>query len=255
MCKLVDYPLLVFAATFLLLWLSTWMGATVCRRLCKPAENMQGDFGIILGAVLTLAGLIIGFSFSMAINRYEQRKNVESAEANALSTEFVRADLLPAADAVRVRALLRDYFEQRLLFYTIRDDRLLQQCNARTVQLQAALWSAVVAPAAASMQPAAALVASGMNEVLDAQGYVQAAWWNRIPAAAWFLMVVIALCCQVLVGYGLRTVMANRVLLNVLPLMMSVSFFLIADIDSPRRGVIRVQPENLLSIAELMQAP
>jgi len=237
MCKLVDYPLLVFAATFLLLWLSTWMGATVCRRLCKPAENMQGDFGIILGAVLTLAGLIIGFSFSMAINRYEQRKNVESAEANALSTEFVRADLLPAADAVRVRALLRDYFEQRLLFYTIRDDRLLQQCNARTVQLQAAL------------------VASGMNEVLDAQGYVQAAWWNRIPAAAWFLMVVIALCCQVLVGYGLRTVMANRVLLNVLPLMMSVSFFLIADIDSPRRGVIRVQPENLLSIAELMQAP
>ena len=60
-------------------------------------------------ATLTLLGLIIGFSFSMAISRYDQRKVYEEAEANAIGTEYVRADLLPAGDAARVRALLRDY--------------------------------------------------------------------------------------------------------------------------------------------------
>ena len=53
----------------------------------------------VLAATLTLLGLIIGFSFSMAISRYDQRKNYEEAEANAIGTEYVRADLLPAADA------------------------------------------------------------------------------------------------------------------------------------------------------------
>jgi hypothetical protein len=56
-----------------------------------------------------LLGLIIGFSFSMATSRYDQRKNYEEAEANAIGTEYVRADLLPAADAATVRTLLRKY--------------------------------------------------------------------------------------------------------------------------------------------------
>jgi hypothetical protein len=56
---------------------------------------------------LTLLGLIIGFSFSMAVNRYDQRKPYEQAEANAIGTEYVRADLLPVADAAKVHTLLR----------------------------------------------------------------------------------------------------------------------------------------------------
>ena len=64
---------------------------------------MREDFGFILAATLTLLGLIIGFSFSMATSRYDQRKNYEEAEANAIGTEYVRADLLPAADAATVR--------------------------------------------------------------------------------------------------------------------------------------------------------
>ena len=95
-------------------------------------DEAGDDFGTILAATLTLLGLIIGFSFSMAIGRYDQRKNYEEAEANAIGTEFVRADLLPAADAARVRALLLSYLDQRVLFYQTTDREQLPQINAQT---------------------------------------------------------------------------------------------------------------------------
>ena len=190
----------------------------------------------------------------MAISRYDQRKNYEEAEANAIGTEYVRADLLPAADAAKVRALLRNYLDQRVLFYVTRDEQQIRQINARTAQLQTELWSAVLAPAAAQPTPMVALAVSGMNDVLNSQGYTQAAWWNRIPIAAWVLMTAIAICCNVLVGYGARTVKAESILLLVLPLVVSIAFFLIADIDSPRRGVIRVNPQNLESLVESLRA-
>jgi hypothetical protein len=85
--------------------------------------------------------------------------------------------------------------------------------------------------------PVAALVVSGMNDVLNSQGYTQAGYWNRIPTAAWALMAVIAIGCNVLVGYGSRSVTAGSKLLPILPLVVSIAFMLIADIDSPRQGI------------------
>src|SRR5258708_11266053 len=115
MSNVTDYPVLVFALSFFTLWLSAQIGASVLRRRQSLGEGVREDFGVILAATLTLLGLIIGFSFSMAVNRYDQRKNLEEAEANAIGTEYVRADLLPPADAARVRALLRSYVDQRVL--------------------------------------------------------------------------------------------------------------------------------------------
>jgi hypothetical protein len=228
-----DYPLLVFVLTFFTLWLST-VGASLFKRWRKPEETAREDFGVILAATLTLLGLIIGFSFSMATNRYDQRKNYEEEEANAIGTEYVRAELLPEADAARVRALMIKYIDQRVVFYTTRDKRQLAQTNAHIAQLQTELWSAIKAPAGVQPTPVMALVVSGMNDVLNSQGYTQAAWWNRIPGAAWGLMVAIAICCNLLIGYGARSAKAGSVRLIVLPLVVSIAFFLIADIDSPR---------------------
>jgi hypothetical protein len=104
-----EYPLLVLVLSFLALWLSAWFGASFLRRRRNLEEEIRDDFGVVLAAALTLLGLIIGFSFSMATSRYDQRKNYEEAEANAIGTEYVRTDLLPAADAAKVRALLRSY--------------------------------------------------------------------------------------------------------------------------------------------------
>ncbi|MDM0001968.1 hypothetical protein QTI24_25410 [Variovorax sp. J22P240] len=253
MLSVTDYPLAVFGLSFLLLLISVWTGALLFRRWWPPKDSIRDDFGVIQTATLTLLGLIIAFSFSMAVSRYDQRKSLEEAEANAIATEFLRADLLPGSDAAKVRALLADYFDQRLLYYTTRDEQELKKINVRTAQLQAALWSAVAAPAAAAPSPTMALVAMGMNDVLNAQGYTQAAWWNRIPSAAWILMLTIGIFCHVLVGYGVKDPKEERALLLVLPLVMSIAFMLIADIDSPRSGAILVQPVNLLSVAELVR--
>ena len=89
----------------LVLWLAAQYGASLRRRRPLKDEERE-DFGVVQAATLTLLGLIIGFSFSMAIGRYDQRKNYEEAEANAIGTEYVRAGLLPAADAAKVRAQL-----------------------------------------------------------------------------------------------------------------------------------------------------
>jgi hypothetical protein len=253
MHNLLDHPLLVFVLSFFTLWLSVMIGACVFRRHGN-AEDKREDLGVILAATLTLLGLIIGFSFSMATNRYDQRKNYEEAEANAIGTEYVRADLLPAADAARVQALLGKYLDQRVLFYTTRDKQRLAQINATTAQLQAELWSAVKGPAVAQPTPVVGLAVSGMNDVLNSQGYTQAAWWNRIPIAAWSLMAAIAIFCNLLIGYGARDVKSEFILLLILPLVVSISFFLIADIDSPRGGVILLSPQNLISLSESLHA-
>jgi hypothetical protein len=247
------YPLLLFPVSFLVLWLAAWFGASVLKRRRTLEGEAREDLSVIQAATLTLLGLILGFSFSMAIGRYDQRKNYEEAEANAIGTEYVRADLLPAADAARVRALLVSYLDQRVLFYTTRDEQQLEQINANTARLQSELWSAVQATAIAQPTPVVALAVAGMNDVLNSQGYTQAAWWNRIPIAAWALMAAIAICCNVLIGFGSKSVKAHSMMLLVLPLIVSIAFFLIADIDSPRRGVIRVIPQNLLSLSQSLR--
>jgi hypothetical protein len=249
-----DNPFVVFALTFVVLWLSAWIGFFLLKRRRNLEADVREDFNVILAATLTLLGLIIGFSFSMAVDRYQQRKNYEEAEANAIGTEYVRADLLPTGDAARVRALLRKYLDERILFYSARDEQQLRQINANTTLLQSELWDAIRAPAAAQPTANVALVVSGMNDVLNSQGYTQAAWWNRIPLEAWGLMVLIAMCCNLLVGYGARRPEAERTLMLVLPIVVSISFFLIADIDSPRGGLILVKPQNLVSCSQSLQA-
>src|ERR1039457_951643 len=244
---MLHYPRIFFLFSLLVLWLSAQIGTWLRRR--RPLKDGEReDFNIVEAATLTLLGLIIGFSFSMATTRYDLRKNYEEAEANAIGTEYVRAGLLPAADAAAVRGQLRKYVELRLRFYRTRDEPDLEQINADTERLQSEMWSAVQAPAVKQPTPVIALAVAGMNDVLNSQGYTQAAWWNRIPSSAWALMIAIAVCSNLLVGYGARS--ARGIMLFILPLVVSISFLLIADIDSPRRGFIHVVPQNLVSLLQ-----
>jgi hypothetical protein len=244
--NLLNRPFVILFIAFFLLWFAAWVGGQVRRRRGEMSEESRSDFGVVLGATLTLLGLIIGFSFSMATGRYDLRKTYEEAEANAIGTEYVRADLLPEPNASQVRTLLKQYTDLRIQFYQVRDADTLGRINAETAQLQGKLWSGVAQPANEAPNPVKALAVGGMNDVLNSQGYTQAAWWNRIPVGAWCLMFGIALFCNGLMGYGARV--PEPKLLMILPLVSAVSFFLIADIDSPRGGVIRVSPQNLVSL-------
>jgi hypothetical protein len=245
--RMLDYPRIFFVFSFFVLWIAAQIGSSLRARRSLQAEE-RADFDIVQTATLTLLALIIGFSFSMATSRYDLRKTYEEAEANAIGTEYVRAGLLPPVEGAAVRAQLRNYLDLRISFYKTRNQKELARINADTAQTQTAMWSLVQAPAMAQSNAVVALAVSGMNDVLNSQGYTQAAWWNRIPHAAWILMVAIAICGNVLVGYGERSARAR--LLFVLPLVISISFLLIADIDSPRGGFIHVFPQNLASLSQ-----
>lgn len=245
--NLMNFPLLVLLLSFLVLVLSGWAGDYFRRRGRVLTDETREDFSTVVSATLTLLGLIIGFSFSMAIGRYDQRKNYEEEEANAIGTEYLRADLLPGQTTAKVHVLLKKYIDQRLLFYTTRDPLLLAKVNADTADLQNQLWSALL-QGRVQDTPVYAIVVSGMNDVLNTQGYTQAAWWNRIPIAAWALMALIAIGCSFLIGFGAHR--SDKRIFLVIPVAVSIAFFLIADIDSPTGGAIRVKPQNLISLEQ-----
>ncbi len=248
MFHMVNYPSLILVLSVVVMGLAVFIGDYCRERLWPLDETKRSDFVIVQSASLTLLGLLIGFTFSMAVNRYEQRKNYEEDEANAIGTEYVRADLLPEADTPRLHDLLKQYLSQRVDFYTSRDAEQLRRINSASDQLENEMWYLVQSRGTAHPSPMLSLVVSGMNDVLNARGYTQAAWWNRIPTAAWILLIAIAVGCNLLIGYGARR--KSTALFMVFPLAVSLSFFLIADIDSPRGGLIRVRPQNLISLSE-----
>jgi hypothetical protein len=139
-----DSPFLAFAIAFIVQVVAAYFGDRLRRRVQTLWKEERPDYDILRTAALTLLGLLIGFSFAMAVSRYDQRKNLEEAEANAIGTEYFRADLLPTQDAARVRELLRKYTNLRIANYETKDERLLGEIDAATARLQVDMWSAVV---------------------------------------------------------------------------------------------------------------
>jgi hypothetical protein len=250
MSRLADAPFAMFFVSLIALSGCTWLGAVVLARYASGAGQAREDLRTVLAACLTLLALIVGFSFSMAVSRYDLRKGYEVAEATAIGTEYVRAGLLQPADSQHLRQLLDSYLAQRIRFFSNLDPHRAREIAEQTTSLQRQMWSAVEAPAVTQANVLTALVVSGMNEVLDSQSRTQGAWWNRIPAAAWTLLGLIAILCNVLLGFSAGE-LKGRGSLFVLPLVTAIALFLIADIDSPAGGgLIHVAPENLLSLQQ-----
>jgi hypothetical protein len=251
MNMIVNFPLLVFALSFVLLVFSAKVGDALRKKVSRVREDVGADFGVVLTGALTLLALIIGFSFSMAINRYDLRKNYEQAEAVAIAIEYIRADLLPRGDASRAQEFLRNYLDQRVLFYTTRDQRQLQKIAATTSQIQSELWSTIRSAIAAVPPPLEGVVVTGMTDVVNSQLSTQAAWLNRIPVAAWVLNLVISIGCNFLIGFRARR--TDWLVFLILPIVVSVSLLLICDLDSPRGGAIHVAPHDLMNLSQYLR--
>src|SRR5690242_11103442 len=126
--EILYHPLFILVISFVLQSFAAYCGHLIRkRRTIEQPENT--DFPILLSASLTLLALVIGFSFAMAIDRYDQRKNYEEAEANAIGTEYLRAQLLPSPEATTVRKFLIEYTTLRIRFYRERDQHQLDQIN------------------------------------------------------------------------------------------------------------------------------
>jgi len=252
--QLMNYPMSICVVSFVCLWAAAWLGAFLRKKKRTAETALPEEYEVVLSATLTLLGLLVGFSFSMAISRYDLRKNYEEEEANAIGTEYLRADLLPGTTRAKVKQQLAQYLDLRIKKYESHASEDTTQLGVHTTQLQNEMWSSVSDAAAIRTDPVMASVVTGMNDVINRQGYTQAARWNRIPLPAWGLMAAIALFCNFLIGYGEKIPGQNRKLLLIVPLAISVSFLLLADIDSPQGGLIRVAPQNLISVADSLKA-
>jgi hypothetical protein len=252
MIQLIDRPAPLFLLVLAVLTGTASFGTYILRRLRPLPDESRDDFTVVQTATLTLFALLIGFTLSMAVNRYDQRKNLEEEEANAIGTEYLRADLLNEGRATEVKALLRDYVALRIGAYESRNMEMLARIETRTTDLENRMWKSVRDAARETPDPITALAVAGLNDVINAHGYTIAAWQNRIPKAAWALMIIIAIFSSLLQGYSVRGEAAKIALLLVLPLTASLSLSLIADVDSPRWGVIRVSPQNMLDLQRSM---
>jgi hypothetical protein len=252
MLKLLTNPPLCFLLCLFVFSIAAWGGAWFHRRTWNNDTESYGDFAFVVGGILTLLALILGFTFSMAVTRYDQRKNFEEQEASSIATAYLRASQLPNTDANTVRKLLRSYIGQRICFYLSEAGTDSNQLERQTNDLQRSLWSASVSAINLSAPPNSVLVLSGMNDVFRSRSQTESSWRNRIPHSALMLVIVIAILSNFLVGYTAHR--RGLFLLLVLPLAVSISLFMIVDIDSPRGGYIRVRPQSLESLSDFLSA-
>jgi hypothetical protein len=253
MTGFVAHPAVLFIVMLVLFVGAVAFGAHALRRVAVLPEDDREDFNVVQTATLTLLALLVGFSLSMAVGRYDQRKNLEEGEANAIGTEYARADLADASIREPMKAALVQYTKLRLADFLTRDPQELERINRDTANLQAELWRMATRVAQDKPTPIGALVVAGMNDVLNSQDYSEAARINHIPLGAWFLMILIAMFGCVVQGYGTKGTLRRGLLIAILPVTVALSLALIADIDSPRGGIIHVQPQNLSRLLQSFQ--
>jgi len=246
-----DSPFFVFGVTFALLMLCVRLGVWLQHKRGILNDEINADLNIVRTLSLTMLGLIIGFSFSMAIPRYDARKGLEEAECRVIESAYLKADLMAAPDAARIKGLLLKYLSLRITFYGDLKQAQLEKLSDDTDKLQMDLWNAVRIPANAHESSETALAVSGIDTVISTRRDAEAAWHRRVPVGTWILLITIAGFACLLTGFGAR--LPKSRLHFLLPLLIAIAFYQIADIENPRVGFISVRPENLQALAKTLQ--
>ena len=244
---------IVIAVASALLLGATEFGFHFGLRLYRTKDDARrGQIGGIQGAMLGLLALLLGFTFAMAVGRYDARRGLVLSEANAIGTTYLRADLLPATHQLAVENLLRRYVDVRLDFYAAGEDKQKQAAAERNaVQLQRELWSQAVAAGKEAPTPLIPIFINALNETIDLDATRMNALRTRVPGAVWLLVLSVAVwgCCAS--GYGAGASGARNGFANfVLPLLIAVVITLIADLDRPRGGLIGISQQPLLDLKE-----
>lgn len=235
---------------FLLIIVGNEAGFRIGRFVQRQTdEEIKTLTGAIQASILGLLALLLGFTFSMAMQRYDARNNALISEANAIGTVQLRAQLLPERYQASATDLLNDYVELRISAGKIDLTQFEQRkvYNSEVARLQNALWQLAVE--AANEEPLA--VKSGafinsLNGMIDAQGKRNALLDMHVPEVVILLLFVVFLCSGGILGYssGLsgRRVMAPTVMVSFL---IALIVFIIIDLDRPRRGLIQVDQSSL----------
>lgn len=230
--------------------LGRWLGA---REKVRKSETIT----MLVGAVLGLLALIMGFTFSVALSRYEARLDAVLEEANAIGTTALRARLLPEPQASTSLKLLRDYVELRLdLTGKAASAAELAAAIERSNGIQESLWLEAKAAAAKDN----AMVPSGLyiqtlNETIDSQEKRLTAFRNRVPGVVFVALYGIAILAAGFTGYsGWSEAQRSRVSDYLVYFVVAAVILLIQDLDRPGAGLISVSQQPLIDLSNSMAA-
>src|SRR5688572_24104962 len=213
-------------------------------------EARRSQIGGVQGAVLGLLGLLLGFTFAMAVGRYDTRRDLVLKEANAVGTTWLRAGLLPEAHRAPVKELLRRYVGVRLKYEALSRDRArLAEGLRLSAELQNEMWRHAEAAAAESPAPVTVSFITSLNEVIDTDAERVAAGRNQIPTGVWVLVVLVAAFGCFTGSYGSGAHGARSAFTNLfLPTLIAIVIVLIFDLTHSRQGVIGVSQQPLIDL-------
>lgn len=220
------------------------------------ADGAKAPVLAISGATLGLLALLLGFTFSMSLNRFEKRKLLVLQEANAIGTCYLRSMLLPEPDRSAVAGLFGSYVDARLDFYNHRDDQAqFKSAMDRTEKLQDELWS----HARNAVQKDDRMITTGLfiqalNQVIDLDSERVAAMENHVPEPVLLLLLLIAVMAAMLVGHGCGLAKRRHLLsTTIVALLIALVMIVIMDLDRPSRGLIRVSQESIIRLRDSLK--
>jgi len=226
------------------------------RLFATKDEARRSQIGGVQGAILGLLGLLLGFTFSMAVNRYEARRDLVLKEANTVGTTWLRASLLPEAHRAPVKELLRRFVDLRLEYQKVSyDSAKLSEGLRLGGEIERDLWQHAEAVAKEAPTAITATFINTLNQMIDTDAERLDAGRNRIPIAVWILLILVAACGCLTSAYGSGAQGVRSVFTGAfLPLLISVVIFLIFDLRSSHQGLVGISQRPMLDLQQTMQA-
>ena len=224
----------------------------------KAAEKTRALIPTIASSILALLGLLLGFSMSMSVSRYDTRRRLVLEEANAIETAYLLMQALPSPESTELQETLRHYAANRLrVSETVIDIQKLQRGKEEDARLQNELWSRAAAFARKDPQsvPAGILMKS-LNEVIDLENSRWIGFVAHLPESVIYVNALMGLVAVLIVGYdfgmtGHRHALSEALLIVAIFIVM----VLIVELDYPYSGVIRVSQKPLVDLQYRLTAP
>ncbi len=242
--------ILLLAMMMLSVEVGRWIGK---RRRDTFAEADRSQINAIQAAILGLFALLLGFTFTMSVQRYDGRTVAVATEANAIGTAYLRSELLNPSDREQARSILRRYTDLRLqaagVSLPLQSD--LNELTAQAAGLQGQLWSLGVSAAEADPNPVTTgLYLQAVNTLIDAQGSRSAALQNHVPEPVLLLLMTVFVTGGGVVGYATGLSGGRRPLFATLAmtLLIVLVVFVVVDLDRPRRGLIQINQTSLIEL-------
>ncbi len=223
------------------------------RRQKEGQDHEHGQEGYLVGSILGTLALLMAFSFSMALNRYEERRHLVIQEANAIGTSYLRAQLLDEPHRTRLSALLVSYTDNRIALGTGKHAGLDRQL-AINDELLTQIWAAVVAARdSANTHGITTPVLTTFNEVIDLDTERKVARQVRVPAPVLLLLYGFLILIAGLLGYVLEE---RRARLGALALFVLLSLYMgiVADLNRPTSGYVQESQEPMLMLQRTLRS-